>query len=154
MMKIILLFGFLLLSVMNIITVRSISINKRNYDFKITKLPENVDPNVILKHEIIKRYGSKCPCCSENKPYNSILSAHRGIELSSSLGYTSKDEERWRAKIDGKFHPFRFWEKTYTWVRMKGKCHTCGAKWDLPAYPFLDLEEDEVNNIWNRIAEK
>jgi hypothetical protein len=153
-MKIVLLFGFLVFSIIIFVTVRSISINKRRYDIKITKLPKNVDPNNILKREIIKRYGSKCPCCGEDRLHNSILSPYRGFELSGSFGYISDNEDRWRAKIDGKNHPFRFWEKTYTWVRMKGKCYTCGAEWDLPAYPILDLGEDEVDNIWNRIAEK
>lgn len=148
------LIGFLLLSIIIFVSIRSLIVNKKDTTFKITKLPENVDPNIILKREIIKKYGSKCPCCGEDKPYNSILSAYRGVELSSEFGYTSEEEDHWRAKIDGKVHPFKFWEKTYTWVRMKGSCRTCGAKWNLPAYPILDFGSDEASDIWNSIVEK
>lgn len=108
---------------------------------KITKLPNNCDPVLIIQNRSREKY-SVCPMCGESrnsakcllekiatgKEYQDFLWG--GVErrnLVPSKGWYGPAE----GDILGIFLPWRW----HHWHIDSYKCHTCGAEWDSDPYP-------------------
>lgn len=84
-----------------------------NADIKITKLPDDLDPNKMLREAIYERYG-KCPYCGNT-------------EISTGLPYHDY------IRLNGKW--WQIW-KPLTWCEKKHfTCNKCGMEWESPWYP-------------------
>lgn len=112
----------------------------------ITKLPDNIDPNYLIKKEIRKRYGLKCPCCGETRKFFDLGNLNvRGIE-----GYSVKS---WYGKsYEYRKHSFMEWlehlfEQNYHWEMTNYHCYTCGADWSTPPYP-TNIMKGEEDKFW------
>ena len=123
------------------------------YKCNITKLPDAVDPGTLIRQEVIRKFGYNCPCCGETMKMVDYMMSHPN-DKDGGILVDNYPDDTYKAKIDGKRHFFRFWEKTYDWVVLKAHCLTCNAKWTLPAFPIIHLTMKEVNEIWTRICER
>ena len=85
-----------------------------NADIKITKLPDDLDPNKMLREAIHKKYG-KCPYCGNTD---------------IGTGLPRRDYIR----LNGKW--WQIW-KPSTWCEKKRyTCSKCGMEWESPWYPY------------------
>ena len=91
----------------------------------ITKLPRDLDPNVIIKNEMQNKYG-KCPFCGNEKSIDSFMFHINGGDEVARMGH----EERY-----GRQHKRRFWEEKHHWRIDHWHCYKCGASWDSEEYP-------------------
>lgn len=104
---------------------------------KITKLPETINPNKILREKMAERY-SVCPFCGETEkcknPYD-IWKSRSGIHQNMPKSWHGKRNE------DNMFSVFKFWERSRYWKIDQYKCYTCGAEWESEPYPYIDIKE-------------
>lgn len=90
-----------------------------NADIKITKLPDELNPNKMLREAIYKKYG-KCPYCGSTETSAGLTCHHDYIRL------------------NGKW--WQIW-KPLTWCEKKSfKCSKCSMEWESPWYPY-DIAE-------------
>lgn len=103
----------------------------------ITQLPKIVNPQEILKKEIKKRYGSKCPFCGEKKSFIAYKNSFKGLGLSSCFSWYGTQYEVNPGKVKIPFLiRFKSWfQKCRHWRIESYSCNTCGAKWLSPPYP-------------------
>lgn len=92
----------------------------------ITKLPRDLDPNVIIKNEMQNKYG-KCPFCGNEKSIDSFMFHINGGDEVARMGH----EERY-----GRQHKRRFWEEKHHWRIDHWHCYKCGASWNSEEYPM------------------
>lgn len=103
---------------------------------KITKLPDNIDGNMLVEN-VVKESNMKCPFCGNEKEYDLFAEClgkdtnKDGVEntLYGISWYGHRDEP------DNPFSFLKFWEKNRHWAIMSFKCHACGAKWQSDPYP-------------------
>ena len=91
--------------------------------FIVTKLPDNMDPVLLIQKEIKKRYGSKCPFCEKSDIYQPLSFA---FDLMN--------------KKTGKMESFK---------KEQFVCNNCGAQWESDPYPINIISADEYRNITN-----
>lgn len=101
---------------------------------KITKLPDSIDPNILMKEEI-KRRNSTCPFCGETEQYHMFKLEMKGVGwVNFKQLYGNKYEYK---------HPhigwLAFWERNYHWTINNYKCYTCGAEWEGDPYPEIKI---------------
>lgn len=87
---------------------------------KITKLPDNLDPNILIREKIVKEY-EQCPFCH-----------------SEHTIYVKRSE--WRKSLTSPW--WQFWKMNYC-LKLKFTCHDCGAEWETPWFP-QDIKTDEI----------
>ena len=90
----------------------------------ITKLPDDLNPNILIRKKIQKEYATKCPFCN-----------------STDL-YTSSIESEFM-NLSGKW--WKFWDINWC-ERLRCKCYKCNAEWKSPWYP-QDLEVESTDDI-------
>lgn len=111
---------------------------------KITKLPNVIDPNIMIREEIERR-NSICPFCNETEEYDlfkyKIVNNH--IHIGKGIEKQPCYESWYGNKYEYK-HPFlglfAFWEPDLHWRVDHYICHTCGAEWKSDPYPKIDVK--------------
>ena len=96
-------------------------------DFKITNLPNELNPDKLLDGAMRKKYAYTCPYCG-NK-YESQKSYKNNIYI-STYGEFRKLNNKW----------WYFWEPMHWCQKLKMKCYNCGLEWESPWYP-QDINE-------------
>lgn len=91
---------------------------------KITNLPNDLNPNVLIRKKIEEEY-EQCPFC-HNKDT-------RSVPFSSWESLTSP----W----------WQFWKTNYC-LKLQFTCFDCGAKWETPWFP-QDIKIDEIEHNAN-----
>lgn len=87
---------------------------------KITNLPNDLNPNILIRKKIEEEYG-QCPFChSENNRKN--------------------NQSDWRKSLTGSW--WQFWKTNYC-SKLQFTCCDCGAKWETPWFP-QDIKIDEI----------
>ena len=99
----------------------------------ITKLPRDMDPNLLIKNEMKNKY-SKCPFCGNEKWIDSFMFHINGGDEVARMGH----EERY-----GRQHKRRFWEEKHHWRIDHWHCYKCGASWDSEEYP-TDIQPEGI----------
>lgn len=119
-------------------------------DIRITKLPNIVNPNDLLKEEVKKRYGSKCPFCGEVRSIwdfsNSEEFMTKGLDIGSlhKTWYGKQCEANKFININPKY----WFQKDHHWEILCCKCFTCGAEWETPPYPTDAVTQKELDSIF------
>ncbi len=132
----------------------------------IVKLPDEIDPNNILKSKI-KEYGSKCPYCGETNHFENYNGKPKGIEEKRDKSWYGRqyeysptkdyDNMYWTDYPNWRIVPLKYLkEKKRFWKIKTFKCYTCGTVWSTPAYPKdvtdnMDLEL--INEIFYSIKD-
>ena len=88
-------------------------------DIKITRLPNNMNPNKIIENKIQDKYA-KCPFCGTNH-----LSLFYGISFTTIDWYGKYNNEQW----------WKFWEPNRHWKQYHYTCAKCGAAWESEIFP-------------------
>ena len=101
---------------------------------KITRLPDAVNPNVIIRKKIDEIYGSECPFCK--KPLNQLLN--------HTISF-------WYGKQEGLPFLKRMTSRKRHWQQNHYYCTSCGAGWDSIAFPQDILSQEEVDEIYEKI---
>ena len=107
---------------------------------KVTKLPDSIDPNILMKEEIERR-NFTCPFCGETERFDLVKYLKRE---SSAKGVRKQmfNKEWYGNKYEYK-HPFigwfAFWERSYYWTVDYYECITCGAEWESDPYPEIKI---------------
>ena len=88
---------------------------------RITKLPDDLDPNKLIADGVLEK-DHKCPFCGEDRDYTT---AGHGVYSGLSLVWFGKRCRKF------KWLPFgnRNWREIYFF------CHSCGAKWKSHPFP-------------------
>jgi len=112
-------------------------------DIKVTKLPNNLDPNTMIRKEIKKRCGSVCPYCGESRTF---------LETRCNGGIISGGISSWYGKLkESFFSDFRFWEKSYHYEVDSYRCTTCGCNWETPPYPINIISSEEADDYFRKL---
>ena len=98
----------------------------------IVELPRNINPNELIKEQIVNMYGT-CPCCGESRPITGI-----GNVTSTWYGKPNNSPKNW-------------FQKNHHWKQDLYFCMTCGAKWETIPYPTDIINAKEANKIWEKI---
>ncbi len=119
---------------------------------KITQLPNMLNPNEIIKNEIKRIYGNKCPFCGESRDFLNCLSngEYKGIDSGVYKAWYGKQYEADRKTFSIK----KMFEKSRYWNVDCYSCYTCGCHWDTPAYPRDILDNADLNNILDELIER
>jgi hypothetical protein len=124
------------------------TIVRRWFILKITKLPNSIDPNTMVRKAIRDKY-MKCPCCGESR--NAL---HLGGTTDN--GIYVWPEEYYRKSVTGirSLLPKYWFEKSKEWCTDHYECGNCGTKWKSIPYPIEVLNYDELNTYWEGIVEE
>lgn len=123
-------------------------------DIKLVKLPNSIDPNILIKKEIHKRY-SKCPCCGEDKSFCDY--AWEGEYKKGIIRYAQRS---WYGKYyegdDCLFHlqnlnPRNWIAHNHHWKVNRYECYSCGAIWECPPYPADIISDKEADKLYKKI---
>ena len=96
--------------------------------FEITKLPNELNPDILLDKRMREIYASKCPYCGNKDEYNVVYN-WRGIEIRSSMEHHRINGEWWQ-----------IWKPSHQCRKLQMICHKCGTEWESPWYP------QDINN--------
>jgi hypothetical protein len=126
------------------------TIVRRWFILKITKLPNSIDPNMMVRKAIRDKY-KKCPCCGESRDFNKVL-----LNLTEYGGIRVDTEYFLRKSVTGiKCLLPKYWfEPSKKWCIDHYTCETCKAEWDSVPYPVDILDYDELNTYWEGIVEE
>lgn len=86
---------------------------------KITKLPRDLDPNILILRKVIAEY-EQCPFCHSKNTRHTVFS-----DWYQTLGSS------W----------WQFWKRNWC-SKLDFTCNDCGAKWESPLFP-QDVEIDD-----------
>lgn len=87
----------------------------------ITRLPNYMDPNALIREKMHKKY-MLCPFCGETKEYDLMYNGN-GISMFTHVNRKFK-------RLDKKI-----FSKRHYCIKDAFKCRTCGAEWETPYYP-------------------
>lgn len=110
---------------------------------KITKFPDNYNPNKILMDTIIKR-NSVCPCCGENRFYT-LEDRLNAIEKHEKLSDGVRQIYGIRHRRLGFQKPWykHIFQGEKWWNTLSFKCETCGAEWESEEFPDIECRIEE-----------
>ena len=108
---------------------------------KITKLPNNCDPVLMIQNRLREKY-SVCPICGESRDSDECLiekiktrEEYQGFLWGGVERRNLVPPKGWygsaKGDILGIFLPWRW----HNWHIDSYICHTCGAEWDSDPYP-------------------
>lgn len=119
-------------------------------DIKITKLPNIINPNIMLQDEIKKRYGSKCPFCGEVRSIWDFENSKEFMTKGLRIGGICKTwyGKQYEIHKPISFNPKYWFQKDHHWKILCCKCYTCGATWDTPPFPTDVMTQKELDNIF------
>lgn len=84
-----------------------------NTNLKITRLPNDLNPNIKLREAINDKYGI-CPYCGK----------------STGIWFTEHEYVRLNSKW------WQFWKLPVWCEKKEYKCSKCGMSWESPWYPY------------------
>lgn len=126
-------------------------------DIKITGLPNDINPDVLVKETMKEKYAV-CPYCGNKDCIKWSFS------MSSDM-YKNKiviDEEEWYGYPDGKYgydwngliYTIKHRKERMSWKKYFYHCYKCGCKWESKSFPVKILTEEEINNIGSLLNKK
>lgn len=83
----------------------------------ITKLPDEIDPSVLIKEGVAKK-NRICPFCKKVGLWNNVVLLR---------------SKEWYGKQNHKLKSL--FQKSHRWRIDHYKCLSCGAEWDTESYP-------------------
>lgn len=107
----------------------------------ILKLPDEIDPNKMLRELVWENYGVSCPYCNEKLKVNKE-NKFDSICIKPRFGY-AKNISIWK----------KFFQKEQNWERQCYTCYKCGLVWESPEY-LIDniLTIEEQTNLFKKIC--
>ena len=126
-------------------------------DIKITRLPDDVNPDVLVTKTMKEKYAV-CPYCG-NKDY-----VEWSFFMSSDI-YKNKiviNKEAWYGYPDGKYgtdwngliYTIKHRKELMNWKKYFYHCYKCGCKWKSKPFPDKILTEEEINDIGSLLNKK
>jgi DNA-directed RNA polymerase subunit RPC12/RpoP len=133
--------------------------SERNYkmssDIKITRLPNNINPDILVGKVMREKYAV-CPYCG-NKDY-----VNRGLVLEEEKkkGVISTEKEGWYGYPDGKLgvdwngliYIIKHRKELTNWEKYVYHCYKCGCSWESKSFPDEVLTEKEISEIGSGLS--
>lgn len=126
-------------------------------DIKITRLPNDVNPDVLVRKAMKEKYAV-CPYCG-NKDYRDKWTLfNKGREQ----GVIGVDEEKWYGYPDGELwsncngliYTIKHRKELMNWKKYIYHCYKCGCRWESKPFPDKILTEEEISDIGNLLNKK
>lgn len=123
-------------------------------DIKITRLPNDINPDVLTR-KVMKEKYAVCPFCG-NKDC---------VEEHPLIRHTNKvtiDEREWYGYPDGRFgadwngliYYIKHRKELMNWKQYIYHCYKCGCGWETNPFPDKILTEEEVYDIGSLLMER
>jgi hypothetical protein len=122
----------------------------------VTKLPDAIDPAVVLKEQITNKY-SKCPCCGESKGFVRYLKkgvTDKGVISCVYRSWYGKQYEGMEHSVFEFLKPKHWFEKCFHYRQDLYQCKSCGCKWETIPYPTNVVTQKDINFILNQLGEQ
>lgn len=130
-----------------------------NSDIKITRLPNNINPDVLIRKTMKEKYAV-CPYCG-NKDYKDCIDNFIFKE-EKEKGIISIGIEEWYGYPDGKYgtdwngliYSIKHRKELMNWKKYIYCCYKCGCRWESKSFPDKVLTKKETCDIGNLLNEK
>ena len=100
----------------------------KKFQYHVTKLPDEYDPNIIIKDAIIEKY-KVCPCCGLNIFENDADMLWKSIR-------ENNDEILTYTYIYADEYVFKSFSRVSSeWKILHFRCKRCGARWRTDPFP-------------------
>lgn len=104
----------------------------------ISKLPDKLNPNVLLEKEITKKF-EKCPFCGETKSWTHFIGTkeylHKGLHTSYRTWYGKPYEGDGNLFHLQELNPINWFKPNHHWRVNEYHCCSCGAEWESDPFP-------------------
>lgn len=127
-----------------------------NSDIKITRLPNNINPDVLVRKIMKERYAV-CPYCG-NKDY-----IDRGIifQEEKEKGVISIEGKEWWGYSDGTYgiscgliYSIKHRKELMNWKKYIYHCYKCGCSWESKSFPDKALTKEEISDMGSLLNKK
>lgn len=126
-------------------------------DIKITKLPNDINPDVLVR-KIMKEKYAVCSYCG-NKDYVEGISSILSDICKNKIII---DEKVWYGYPDGKLgldwngliYIIKHRKERMNWKKYTYYCNKCGCGWESKPFPYKILTKEETYDIGSSLLNK